>query len=278
MTTSPNFSSHVSLGLDMPGYMETLRDVIESGRGAGRAKTPPKVKLKSNAMGMVHYTEGGPRAYGNGTAELTGLPATFLGWMPGKISSSPLRLTLLTTAPSGFISYPVETQRGGGAVFQDLPRVWLGTHAAITEVVNMLEAGGIEPDPDYYGVMDAELQDAAEVGPDEVRRWLAAAKIALRVSAAALPGRMAASKTHQKYGSDSLTAAAQNLSSLAGVSPNTAAQALKQLQRAIPSTSAMARYIATSPDTTKKGTPIPKDRRGLPLLGAYVDEFGIKHN
>lgn len=156
--------------------------------------TRPTTRLRAadspHLDGMAQYTSGGILVVGEGTADLRGLPDSFIGTLPARISASPLRLLLLTTTPANaFTSFPVETQADPkGAVFQDVPRVWLGTHQAVREAAQMLLDGGVTPDGEHE-VIDAELADVAG-DPAAVAAWLRSAQIALRISAALLPERL----------------------------------------------------------------------------------------
>lgn len=156
--------------------------------------TRPTTRLRAADLprldGMAQYTSGDILVVGEGAADLRGLPDSFIGTLPARISASPLRLLLLTTTPANaFTSFPVETRADPkGAVFQDIPRVWMGTHQAVREAAQMLLDGGVTPDGEYE-VIDAELADVAG-DPAAVAAWLRSAQIALRISAALLPERL----------------------------------------------------------------------------------------
>ena len=146
--------------------------------------------------GMAYYSAKEIVIVGKGTADLRGLPADFIGAMPARISESPYRLHLLTTTPpESFTSFPVETQaHPRGATFQDVPRVWLGTHQAVLAAARLLLDAGIEPaEGDGDGdLLDRELDWVATTkNPAYTARWLRDAQRALDASAALLPERMA---------------------------------------------------------------------------------------
>lgn len=167
---------------------------------------PVKKQSASRARrdGMAYYSHKEIVIVGKGTADLRGLPSDFIGAMPARISESPYRLHLLTTTPpQSFTSFPVETQAfPGGAVFQDVPRVWLGTHQAVRAAAQLLLDAGVTPsDEDAPGdLLDRELDwVAAAKNPAYTARWLRDAQRALDASAALLPERMANGKVNQSY-------------------------------------------------------------------------------
>lgn len=148
--------------------------------------------------GIVRYHLGAAPSCGRRATPVPNLKRSWEGSLPGIITGRPLWLAaFLVTPANAFVAYEIETKVArGGATFQDLPRLWTGTHRT---VLRDLEVLGDRPVPEYDGPLaDYDLEKAAG-DREAIDVWHASAAYVLRLSSAMLLERMANGKIHLAY-------------------------------------------------------------------------------